>query len=217
MGGGLRAITGCLSRSAVGGRVSIDLRGLPPHKARNPDQPTHAAVYLSKSTRCGGFGGECPERQRGRTVNPLAYAFVGSSPTSPTTLKYLYKTSNGSEQNRPILCRMCCRIFPSDFNGCQALPAGPCDMRATCVRSVLPSELGSDTETRSALPIAEKARHPRLVALATRSCLLLRPPLPLDPRCVDAAKQKARHRTAGASVLLIRLMHRIWSRAAQSF
>ena len=28
--------------------------------------------------------GECPERQRGRTVNPLAYAFVGSSPTSPT-------------------------------------------------------------------------------------------------------------------------------------
>src|SRR6204780_2746760 len=30
--------------------------------------------------------GECPERQRGRTVNPLAYAFVGSSPTSPTIL-----------------------------------------------------------------------------------------------------------------------------------
>src|SRR5579863_9378264 len=29
--------------------------------------------------------GECPERQRGRTVNPLAYAFVGSSPTSPTS------------------------------------------------------------------------------------------------------------------------------------
>jgi hypothetical protein len=28
--------------------------------------------------------GECPEWQRGRTVNPLAYAFVGSSPTSPT-------------------------------------------------------------------------------------------------------------------------------------
>ena len=31
--------------------------------------------------------GECPERQRGRTVNPLAYAFVGSSPTSPTSSK----------------------------------------------------------------------------------------------------------------------------------
>ncbi len=34
-----------------------------------------------------GRPGECPERQRGRTVNPLAYAFVGSSPTSPTTLR----------------------------------------------------------------------------------------------------------------------------------
>ena len=31
--------------------------------------------------------GECPEWQRGRTVNPLAYAFVGSSPTSPTNRK----------------------------------------------------------------------------------------------------------------------------------
>ena len=28
--------------------------------------------------------GQCPERQRGRTVNPLAIAFVGSSPTWPT-------------------------------------------------------------------------------------------------------------------------------------
>ena len=30
--------------------------------------------------------GECPERQRGRTVNPLRYRFVGSSPTSPTSV-----------------------------------------------------------------------------------------------------------------------------------
>src|SRR5262245_2748433 len=35
---------------------------------------------------CNGLG-ECPERQMGRTVNPLAYAFVGSSPTSPTSLR----------------------------------------------------------------------------------------------------------------------------------
>ena len=28
--------------------------------------------------------GECPEWQRGGTVNPLLYGFVGSSPTSPT-------------------------------------------------------------------------------------------------------------------------------------
>ena len=33
--------------------------------------------------------GECPEWQRGGTVNPLAYAFVGSSPTSPTTRRSL--------------------------------------------------------------------------------------------------------------------------------
>ena len=28
--------------------------------------------------------GECPEWQRGRTVNPLRYRFEGSSPSSPT-------------------------------------------------------------------------------------------------------------------------------------
>ena len=28
--------------------------------------------------------GQCPEWQRGRAVNPLALAFVGSSPTWPT-------------------------------------------------------------------------------------------------------------------------------------
>jgi hypothetical protein len=28
--------------------------------------------------------GECPEWQRGGTVNPLLHGFVGSSPTSPT-------------------------------------------------------------------------------------------------------------------------------------
>ena len=35
---------------------------------------------------CDGLG-ECPEWQRGRTVNPLAYAFAGSSPASPTSLR----------------------------------------------------------------------------------------------------------------------------------
>src|SRR6202008_1562163 len=37
--------------------------------------------------------GECPEWQRGRTVNPLAYAFVGSSPTSPTTRQSIMERS----------------------------------------------------------------------------------------------------------------------------
>src|SRR5262249_40283750 len=35
-----------------------------------------------RSARSAAGGG--PERQRGGAVNPLAYAFVGSSPTSPT-------------------------------------------------------------------------------------------------------------------------------------
>jgi hypothetical protein len=39
---------------------------------------THCECLVTRAT------GECPEWQRGRTVNPLAYAFVGSSPTSPT-------------------------------------------------------------------------------------------------------------------------------------
>src|SRR5213592_4214329 len=51
-------------------------------------------VCPSGSTRCDGLG-ECPEWQRGRTVNPLAYAFVGSSPTSPTTLLCLIFAENG--------------------------------------------------------------------------------------------------------------------------
>ncbi len=45
---------------------------------------------------------ECPERQRGRTVNPLAYAFVGSSPTSSTTLpcKSLIFLQNSKTRHR---------------------------------------------------------------------------------------------------------------------
>ena len=31
--------------------------------------------------------GRCPERQRGRTVNPLAIAFEGSSPSWPTGIR----------------------------------------------------------------------------------------------------------------------------------
>jgi hypothetical protein len=51
------------------------------------DVPQHMATadrwcYSRQST----IWGECPERQRGRTVNPLSYDFVGSSPTSPTNL-----------------------------------------------------------------------------------------------------------------------------------
>ena len=41
--------------------------------------------FGQSARRFGARAGECPEWQRGGTVNPLAYAFVGSSPTSPTT------------------------------------------------------------------------------------------------------------------------------------
>ena len=41
--------------------------------------------FRRRARRSEARAGECPERQRGRTVNPLAYAFAGSSPASPTT------------------------------------------------------------------------------------------------------------------------------------
>ena|SRR5262249_34849244 len=82
--------------------------------------------------------GECPERQRVRTVNPLADAFVGSSPTSPTILKYQENLSIWPVRFRPFSCRTCCIIFPNNFNGCQTLPAAPCNMNATCSRFFAP-------------------------------------------------------------------------------
>ena len=41
--------------------------------------------HVRGASRSMSILGECPEWQRGRTVNPLADAFVGSSPTSPTS------------------------------------------------------------------------------------------------------------------------------------
>ena len=74
--------------------------------------------------------GECPEWQRGRTVNPLAYAFAGSSPASPTSF-----VAKGGCALRP--CRVasaanCFRIF------CKLLPHGclkPRHIHATARRS----------------------------------------------------------------------------------
>src|SRR5580704_11095507 len=63
------------------GPFSIDLAATANHIA---------TLRLGRLMLCHSFGaGECPEWQRGRTVNPLAYAFVGSSPTSPTSLRSL--------------------------------------------------------------------------------------------------------------------------------
>src|SRR6185295_1555776 len=82
-----------IERAAFGNRgisenaLSIDFDQVPDHKTAGPDRRA-SPVCLSRSMWCGGLG-ECPEWQRGRTVNPLAYAFVGSSPTSPTSLRPL--------------------------------------------------------------------------------------------------------------------------------
>ena len=67
---------------------------------------------------CGRFAfgldgtGECPERQRGRTVNPLAYAFVGSSPTSPTILVSSVRGCSSMVEQQPS--KLMTRVrFPS--------------------------------------------------------------------------------------------------------
>src|SRR5262249_14416395 len=80
-----------------------DLARLTPPNALPITRRDHASAGMRGS-------GECPERQRGRTVNPLADAFVGSSPTSPTILKLNANLPSGPAQNRPILCRVCCNI-----------------------------------------------------------------------------------------------------------
>src|SRR4029450_539599 len=59
-------------------RGAVDTAPWPPHKPGL--LAPYAPVRMQRET-----AGECPERQRGRTVNPLADAFVGSSPTSPTS------------------------------------------------------------------------------------------------------------------------------------
>ena len=58
------------------------------HKARRFRGTWGMPFCPDRSTRCVELG-ECPEWQRGRTVNPLAYAFAGSSPASPTSLRAL--------------------------------------------------------------------------------------------------------------------------------
>src|SRR5262249_15449316 len=74
--------------------AQADLARLTPRKALPITRRDHASAGMRGS-------GECPERQRGRTVNPLADAFVGSSPTSPTSLKTKEKTQIWPVRFRP--------------------------------------------------------------------------------------------------------------------
>ena len=76
-------------QSAGNGNHPLDLGFQPLHKA--PTQrarviPGLLGVWLKATVFCrmAAILGECPEWQRGRTVNPLRYRFEGSSPSSPT-------------------------------------------------------------------------------------------------------------------------------------
>ena len=68
---------------------------------------------------------------KGADVNPLADAFVGSSPTSPTMLRIKDNPSISRPHYGPFSCRVCRMIFSSNFNGPQALPKTPRNMNAT--------------------------------------------------------------------------------------
>ena len=78
--------------------------------------------------------GECPERQRGRTVNPLADAFVGSSPTSPTTLEIKEKTQFLAGAIPAIFMSHMLHYFLKQFQWLPLAPGGSmqheCDMDA---------------------------------------------------------------------------------------
>src|SRR5690349_5865481 len=60
---------------------------------RAPHNPAGTRIHRMRGSRSG----ECPERQRGRTVNPLADAFVGSSPTSPTKISKYPRTLRATQ------------------------------------------------------------------------------------------------------------------------
>ena len=86
--GDFGAIAWCLNRSDAGRTASIDLNRMAAHKPRKSRPADGSRPFIFRDQYgTTAFGGECPEWQRGRTVNPLAYAFVGSSPTSPTSLR----------------------------------------------------------------------------------------------------------------------------------
>src|SRR5262245_12245929 len=57
-----------------------------PIKPTHPDQPASTADCLSRSMWCGGFGG-VSRAAKGADCKSAGYAFAGSSPASPTTLK----------------------------------------------------------------------------------------------------------------------------------
>ena len=76
---------GGFQRSRKGRGNAVDTASPRHHKTAHAiPAPQGGRLSFPHVMRTSRRAGECPEWQRGRTVNPLAYAFVGSSPTSPT-------------------------------------------------------------------------------------------------------------------------------------
>ena len=85
-----RSDPNCLPRSAIGGENRVPLTSTRWLTIKPQSRPAGGPGPFVFRDQCDAAGlGECPEWQRGRTVNPLAYAFVGSSPASPTSLRAL--------------------------------------------------------------------------------------------------------------------------------
>ena len=79
-GGGLRS---CLNRSVARGTASIDLTGVAAHKTR---ESRHARLsYRINVVR--RLSGRVSRAAKGADCKSAGYAFVGSSPTSPTIFR----------------------------------------------------------------------------------------------------------------------------------
>jgi hypothetical protein len=66
-------------------RAPLTSREWLPIRPAQPDRPAGKPDYLSRSIRCDGFGG-VSRAAKGADCKSAGYAFVGSSPTSPTRL-----------------------------------------------------------------------------------------------------------------------------------
>jgi hypothetical protein len=94
--------------------AGVDTSRSPHHNGprKPPCRKAGLLVDVLRATATVVTLGECPERQRGRTVNPLADAFVGSSPTSPTTARRAARGCSSMVEQQPS--KLMTRVrFPS--------------------------------------------------------------------------------------------------------
>ena len=71
--------------STAGQKRSIDFAEAPPHKPANPDRPGRSRLSFEINT-VPRLWGRVSRAAKGADCKSAGYAFVGSSPTSPTTL-----------------------------------------------------------------------------------------------------------------------------------